>query len=88
MTWEEMQEIELPSAQTALYEYDWLVADLFARCSAEALAGAGEEEFKWAMSVRDGAIWLHHASATPTAPHKSAELAQGLAQKHMTKLRS
>jgi len=49
--WEEMQDIQYLPAQGALFEHDWLVTDAYSRCSPEAVGAAGQEQFKWAMSV-------------------------------------
>ena len=37
--------------QAALHEYSWLVSDAYARLSPDALGGATDEQFQWAMSL-------------------------------------
>mmetsp|Transcript_3417 Transcript_3417/g.9820 ORF Transcript_3417/g.9820 Transcript_3417/m.9820 type:complete len:533 (-) Transcript_3417:2061-3659(-) len=50
-TWEEMQELQYQAVLTDVYETDWLAADGYSRSSPEAIGGASEEEFRWALSV-------------------------------------
>jgi len=50
-SWDEMQEVQYQPARNAIYEADWLAADAYDRCGAEAIGSASAEEFRWAMSV-------------------------------------
>ncbi|KAG1666921.1 hypothetical protein FOA52_005981 [Chlamydomonas sp. UWO 241] len=56
LSWEQMQEIQYQPGKEALDKYNWLLADAYSSCSAEALGGKGDEKpseemFQWAMSV-------------------------------------